>query len=145
VGVFRLVLIWPMCFKARWLCVRGPEAQPLLNALLGRQYTTESRCSCWIPLGVACQFGEVLWRRCQTERRHHLWSTSVLQSPQEKSLSVLQLYLVFFLFHTLAGWQSPLTRPQYSREFMESGITAVQCYDCPTAQCGSGHDRCRAS
>ena len=43
-----------------------------------------------------------------------------------------------FLAQTLASWQSSRTR-WYSREFSESGIRAVQCYDCPTAQCGSGH------
>ena len=26
------------------------------------------------------------------------------------------------------------------RALSESGIRAIQCYDCPTAQCGSGHD-----
>ena len=45
----------------------------------------------------------------------------------------------FFWVQTLAGWQSPLTR-RHSREFSESDIRAAQCYDCPTAQCGSGHD-----
>ena len=39
---------------------------------------------------------------------------------------------------TWESWQSPLTR-RYSRELSESGIRAVQCYDCPTAPCGSGH------
>ena len=32
------------------------------------------------------------------------------------------------------------TTRRYSRHFLESGITAVQCYDCPTAPCGSGYD-----
>jgi hypothetical protein len=45
----------------------------------------------------------------------------------------------FFFLQTSASWQSPLTK-RYSREFTESGIRAVQCYDCPTAQCGSGRD-----
>ena len=40
----------------------------------------------------------------------------------------------------LASWQNPHTR-RYSREFSESGIRAVQCYDRPTAQCGGGHDK----
>ena len=40
---------------------------------------------------------------------------------------------------TLGSWQSPLTR-RYSREFSESGVRTVQCYGCPTAPCGSGHN-----
>ena len=44
----------------------------------------------------------------------------------------------FFLVQTLASWQSPLTRWD-SGDLSESGIRTVQCYDCPTAQCSSGH------
>ena len=45
----------------------------------------------------------------------------------------------FVVVQTLASWQNPLTRSD-SRELSESGIRAVQYYDCPTAPCGSGHD-----
>ena len=48
-------------------------------------------------------------------------------------------FFFFFLVQTWVSWQSPLPR-WYSREFSELGIRAVHCYDCPTAQCGSGHD-----
>ena len=42
----------------------------------------------------------------------------------------------FFLF-LVQTLTSPLTR-RYLRELSESGIRAVQCYDRPTVQCGSG-------
>ena len=45
----------------------------------------------------------------------------------------------FWRVQTWVSWQSPVTR-WYSRELAESGIRAAQCYDCPTAQCGGGHD-----
>ena len=57
-------------------------------------------------------------------------------------IPILFLFLsafFFFLIQTWVSWQSPLTR-WYSRELSESGIRAVLCYDCPTAQCGSRHD-----
>ena len=38
---------------------------------------------------------------------------------------------IYLRLRHLASWQSPLTR-QYSSKFLESGIRAVQCYDCPT-------------
>ena len=62
--------------------------------------------------------------------------------------TLMENYVFFWLLvlvQTLAGWQSlrpwqsPLTT-QYSGEFSESGISAVQCYDCLGAQSGSGHD-----
>ena len=40
----------------------------------------------------------------------------------------------FFPVQTLVSWQSPRTR-WHLREFSESGN-----FECPTAQCGSGHD-----
>ena len=46
---------------------------------------------------------------------------------------------ICFLVPTLASCQSPLTT-RCSRDFSEPGIRAVQCYDCPTIQCGSRHD-----
>ena len=45
----------------------------------------------------------------------------------------------FCLGLTLARWQNPLSR-RHLREFLESGIRAFQCYDCPTAQRAGGHD-----
>ena len=37
------------------------------------------------------------------------------------------------------SWQSPLTTT-HSRKLSKSRIRAVQCYDCPTRRCGSGHN-----
>ena len=46
---------------------------------------------------------------------------------------------LFVWDQTLVSWQTPLTG-WYSREFLESGIRSVECSDCPTAQCGGGHE-----
>jgi hypothetical protein len=40
---------------------------------------------------------------------------------------------------TMASRRSPLTR-RHGRNLSESRIRAVQCYDCPTRRCSSGHN-----
>ena len=63
---------------------------------------------------------------------------ALAEGPQWSGCNV-RTFSVFFFSQALADWQSPLAK-RYLRELSKSGIRAVQCYDCPTAQRGGGHD-----
>ena len=58
-------------------------------------------------------------------------ATVIIPSP-------LSCLAVFFLFRPWQAGKALL--PDGTPQLLESGIRAVQCYNYPTAQCGSGHD-----
>ena len=66
-----------------------------------------------------------------------VWASQTPYKGKQKTHS--KRSIEFFLLRTCISWQRPLTE-RHSRELSESGIRAVQCYDCPTAHRGSGHD-----
>ena len=46
----------------------------------------------------------------------------------------------FFSAPAMASWRARLTR-KHSKNLSESRIRGVQCYNCPTRRCSSGHNR----